>query len=46
MAETDPRIRLSSVEPMDWGDELLGLMAADRASPAIHMPLQSGSTRC
>ncbi|MGQ9916985.1 MAG: tRNA (N(6)-L-threonylcarbamoyladenosine(37)-C(2))-methylthiotransferase MtaB [Bryobacteraceae bacterium] len=38
------RIRISSVEPMDWSDELLELMASsDRIAPHVHMPLQSGS---
>lgn len=38
------RIRISSVEPMDWSGELLELMASsDRIAPHVHMPLQSGS---
>src|SRR5688572_156306 len=38
------RIRLSSVEPMDWSDELLELMAASpRIARHVHIPLQSGS---
>ncbi len=38
------RIRLSSVEPMDWSDDLIALMAGDgRIAPHVHMPLQSGS---
>ena len=38
------RIRLSSVEPMDWSDELIGLMSENpRIAPHVHMPLQSGS---
>ena len=38
------RLRLSSVEPMDWGDELLELMAgSSRIAKHIHAPLQSGS---
>jgi threonylcarbamoyladenosine tRNA methylthiotransferase MtaB len=43
--ETDVRrLRISSVEPMDWTDELLELFAASpRIAPHIHMPLQSGS---
>jgi len=43
--ETDmARIRLSSVEPMDFSDDLLGLMAASpRISKHVHAPLQSGS---
>ena len=43
--ETDiERIRLSSVEPMDFSDDLLGLMAeTPRISKHVHAPLQSGS---
>lgn len=38
------RIRLSSVEPMDWSDHLLELMATSpRIANHVHMPLQSGS---
>jgi threonylcarbamoyladenosine tRNA methylthiotransferase MtaB len=38
------RIRLSSVEPMDFSDDLLGLMAAEpRIAKHVHAPLQSGS---
>lgn len=38
------RLRLSSVEPMDFTDELLGLMAeSDRIAKHVHAPLQSGS---
>jgi threonylcarbamoyladenosine tRNA methylthiotransferase MtaB len=38
------RLRLSSVEPMDFTDELLDLMAASpRIAKHIHAPLQSGS---
>lgn len=38
------RLRISSVEPMDWTDELFELMAASpRIAPHVHMPLQSGS---
>lgn len=37
------RIRLSSVEPMDFSDELLDLMAASpRIAKHVHAPLQSG----
>jgi threonylcarbamoyladenosine tRNA methylthiotransferase MtaB len=43
--ETDiQRLRLSSVEPMDFSDDLLGLMAeTGRISKHVHAPLQSGS---
>ena len=38
------RIRLSSVEPMDFSDELLALMAeSGRIAKHVHAPLQSGS---
>ena len=38
------RIRLSSVEPMDFSDDLLELMAGEeRISKHVHAPLQSGS---
>jgi threonylcarbamoyladenosine tRNA methylthiotransferase MtaB len=45
LAETPvQRLRLSSVEPMDFGDDLLGLMASEpRIAPHVHAPLQSGS---
>ncbi|MBI3895630.1 MAG: tRNA (N(6)-L-threonylcarbamoyladenosine(37)-C(2))-methylthiotransferase MtaB [Acidobacteria bacterium] len=40
------RLRLSSVEPMDFTDELLDLMAATpRIARHVHAPLQSGSDR-
>lgn len=39
-----PRFRLSSVEPMDWSDELLRLMSdSSRIAKHMHIPLQSGS---
>ncbi len=38
------RVRLSSVEPMDLTDDLLGLMASTpRIAQHVHAPLQSGS---
>jgi threonylcarbamoyladenosine tRNA methylthiotransferase MtaB len=38
------RLRLSSVEPMDFSDDLLELMAASgRIARHVHAPLQSGS---
>lgn len=45
LTETDVRrIRLSSVEPMDWSGELLQLVASSpRIAKHIHIPLQSGS---
>src|SRR5581483_329439 len=43
---TIERLRLSSVEPMDWSDDLLGLVASSaRIAKHIHAPLQSGSDR-
>jgi threonylcarbamoyladenosine tRNA methylthiotransferase MtaB len=40
------RLRLSSVEPMDWSDDLLALMASTpRIARHVHAPLQSGSDR-
>lgn len=40
------RLRLSSVEPMDFSDELLELMASSgRIAQHVHAPLQSGSDR-
>lgn len=38
------RLRISSVEPMDWSGELLELVAGEeRIARHIHLPLQSGS---
>jgi threonylcarbamoyladenosine tRNA methylthiotransferase MtaB len=38
------RLRISSVEPMDWSEELLEFMANDpRIANHVHLPLQSGS---
>src|SRR4029077_1506288 len=38
------RLRLSSVEPMDWSDDLLVLVAeSGRIAKHVHAPLQSGS---
>jgi threonylcarbamoyladenosine tRNA methylthiotransferase MtaB len=41
-----PRLRLSSVEPMDWDAELIGMMrefGGTRLARHAHLPLQSGS---
>jgi len=41
-----PRLRLSSIEPMDWDDELIALMrefGGGRLARHAHLPLQSGS---
>jgi len=45
--ETDvARLRLSSVEPMDFSDDLLSLIAeSPRIAKHVHAPLQSGSDR-
>jgi threonylcarbamoyladenosine tRNA methylthiotransferase MtaB len=41
-----PLLRISSVEPMDWSDELIALAAASpRIAKHAHIPLQSGSDR-
>jgi len=47
LAETEvERLRLSSVEPMDFSDDLLGLMAeSSRIARHLHAPLQTGSDR-
>lgn len=40
------KLRLSSVEPMDWSDELIALMSSSsRIAKHAHIPLQSGSDR-
>lgn len=41
-----PRLRLSSIEPMDWTPELIGLLGefgGERLARHAHLPLQSGS---
>ncbi|MGB0064503.1 MAG: radical SAM protein [Terracidiphilus sp.] len=41
-----PRLRLSSIEPMDWNGELIALMrefGGRRLARHAHLPLQSGS---
>ena len=38
------KLRISSVEPMDWSDELIALVAsASRIAKHAHVPMQSGS---
>ena len=38
------KLRISSVEPMDWSDDLIGLVAASsRIAKHAHVPMQSGS---
>ena len=40
------KLRLSSIEPMDWSDDLIALMATSpRIAKHAHIPLQSGSDR-
>jgi len=40
------KLRLSSVEPMDWTEELIALVAGEpRIAKHAHLPLQSGSDR-
>ena len=44
LRETDiPRLRVSSIEPMDFDPELLVALADPRVCPHLHLPLQSGS---
>ena len=45
--ETDlEKLRISSVEPMDWSDELIELFASSpRIAKHAHVPMQSGSDR-
>jgi len=45
LRETDvKRLRISSVEPMDWSSDLFELMATEpRLAKHVHAPLQSGS---
>ena len=38
------KLRLSSIEPMDWSDELIALVASSRRiAKHAHVPMQSGS---
>ena len=38
------KLRISSVEPMDWSEELIGLVASsERIANHAHVPMQSGS---
>jgi threonylcarbamoyladenosine tRNA methylthiotransferase MtaB len=45
LAETSlEKLRISSVEPMDWSDELISLIASSpRIAKHAHVPMQSGS---
>jgi threonylcarbamoyladenosine tRNA methylthiotransferase MtaB len=45
LAETAlEKLRISSVEPMDWSDELIALVASSpRVAKHAHVPMQSGS---
>ena len=41
-----PKVRISSVEPMDWSNELIAIVAeSPRVCKHAHVPLQSGSDR-
>jgi threonylcarbamoyladenosine tRNA methylthiotransferase MtaB len=43
---TVEKLRISSVEPMDWSDELIRMMAhSPRIAKHAHVPMQSGSDR-
>ena len=44
LADTDlPRVRISSIEPFDVGDDLIAILAEDeRLCRHLHIPLQSG----
>jgi len=40
------RLRLSSIEPMEYTDELIeSIISSDKVCPHLHMPLQSGSDK-
>jgi len=45
LAETSlEKLRISSIEPMDWSDDLISLMASSpRIAKHAHVPMQSGS---
>src|SRR5579863_5397328 len=47
LKQTDlQKLRISSVEPMDWSDELIQIVSASsRIAKHAHVPLQSGSDR-
>ncbi len=47
LAETNlEKLRISSVEPMDWSDELIDLVAfSPRIAKHAHVPLQSGDDK-
>ena len=47
LAETSlEKLRLSSIEPMDWSRQLIGMMAGSaRIAKHAHVPMQSGSDR-
>ena len=41
---TVEKLRISSIEPMDWSDELISMVAsASRIAKHAHVPMQSGS---
>lgn len=43
--ESLKKIRLSSIEPTEWTDELLDFITHDKIAKHFHIPLQSGSDR-
>lgn len=47
LAETSlEKLRISSVEPMDWSEELIELVCeSSRIAKHVHVPMQSGSDR-
>jgi threonylcarbamoyladenosine tRNA methylthiotransferase MtaB len=47
LSDTDlERLRLSSIEPMDWSEELIDLVGSSpRIAKHAHVPMQSGSDR-
>jgi threonylcarbamoyladenosine tRNA methylthiotransferase MtaB len=47
LAETSlEKLRLSSIEPMDWSNQLIAMMAeSTRIAKHAHVPMQSGSDR-
>ncbi len=43
-AETPPRIRMSSIDPLFIDDEFMEIMAgSEKIMKSLHIPLQSGS---
>lgn len=45
-ADTPPRIRISSIDPMSLTEEFVDVIAAsNKVAPSLHIPLQSGCDR-